>query len=180
MNELSMYILDLVQNSFVANAKNVEIVINETSTDNRMELIISDDGDGMDKEFLKLVTDPFTTTRSTRNVGLGIPLFKQMVLQAGGEFTIDSEKGEFTKLVANMERDSIDLVPIGNIADTLYLLFTNAYDCNVFYSHFVDDKKYEVSRNELLAIVGDDIQSDYETIMWIKSFIKENERELYQ
>lgn len=178
MNELSLYILDLVQNSFVADATLVTISIIEDTKNNQLKLIIEDNGKGMSQEFLKNVCDPFTTTRTTRKVGLGIPLFKQMVEDANGTFNIESKEMCYTKITAIVERDNIDLVPLGNIADTLYLLTTNMYNCAIIYKHIIDKNEFIYSSEDILEIVGEVITSDYETIMWVKDYINENIKEL--
>jgi signal transduction histidine kinase len=92
MKELSLNILDLVQNSITAGAKNISITVAENSAEDLMTISIKDDGCGMDPDFLSRVTDPFTTTRTSRKVGMGLPLMKMEAEMAGGYFHIDSEK----------------------------------------------------------------------------------------
>ena len=94
MVELSLHILDIAKNSTKAGAHLVEVEISESTADNLIEITISDNGCGMDEEFLKNVTDPFKTTRTTRKVGMGLSLFKSAALLTGGSFDIKSKKGE--------------------------------------------------------------------------------------
>ena len=76
MKELSLNILDIVENSVKAGATLTEILIEESS--DILTITVKDDGCGMSDEIEKQVTDPFYTTRTTRKVGLGIPLFKML------------------------------------------------------------------------------------------------------
>ena len=76
MEELSLHILDVCQNSIQANATLIELFIDDDVINNTFTIEIIDNGQGMDKETLRKVSDPFYTTRTTRKVGLGISLFK--------------------------------------------------------------------------------------------------------
>ncbi len=109
MEELSLHLLDLIQNSVKAGAIPISIIISEKA--NWLTIILEDDGCGMSEEFLQKVDSPFTTTRTTRKVGLGIPLFKQAALMAGGDFSITSKPGVGTRLKATFELDNIDREP---------------------------------------------------------------------
>ena len=92
MNNLSMHILDIVQNSISANATKIEIRIRENLKKNLLDILIKDNGEGMDDEFLAQVTDPYTTTRTTRKIGMGIPLLKHSAEQSNGYIKVYSEK----------------------------------------------------------------------------------------
>ena len=92
MKELSLNILDIVQNSVSAKATLIEILLAET--DETLRITIKDNGKGMSPDFLSTVMDPFSTTRKTRKVGMGIPLFKLAAEQTGGELTIASRTME--------------------------------------------------------------------------------------
>jgi signal transduction histidine kinase len=112
MKELSLNILDLVQNSLTAGAKNVTIEIRESVKTDNLFIKISDDGSGMDAEFLSRVTDSFATTRTTRPVGMGIPFFKMQAEMAQGNFGIKSEKGIGTELWATFCLSHVDRLPL--------------------------------------------------------------------
>ncbi len=176
MNELSLYILDLVQNSFRAKAKNIKVILNENTALNTLSLEIIDDGIGIDSELLKCVCSPFKTTRSTRKVGLGLSFFNQMVKQAGGSIIIESKVNEFTRVYATVERNHVDLVPLGNIADTLCLLTLNSYKNNILYVHFVNDKKF-VYNSEKIDVKK--LESDYNYLSAVRNHIENKVRELY-
>ena len=122
MRELSLHILDLAQNSLTANAKRLDILITEDKAGDRLTITLKDDGKGMSPEFLKNVTSPFTTTRTTRKVGLGIPMFKANAELSGGDFDIWSEVGVGTRMTANFVLSSIDRPPLGDMVSTLVTL----------------------------------------------------------
>ena len=121
MRDLSMHVLDIVQNSIKAGATLVTVAF--TVDENRvLTFSVRDDGCGMTPEFLARVTDPFTTTRTTRRVGLGIPMLKQSAEMAGGTFGIESEVGKGTCIHASFDLTNIDCIPMGDICDSLITL----------------------------------------------------------
>ena len=124
MDEISLNILDIVQNSIKAQATYISIAINIDRNKDLISIIIEDNGQGISKEQLDKVDDPFYTTRTTRNIGLGIPFFKQAALQTGGDFYITSKLGQGTNVKAEFVFSHIDRMPLGNIVDTIHLLIT--------------------------------------------------------
>ena len=94
MRELALNVLDIAENSLAAGAKLIEIVLSFNLAKDTMRILICDDGCGMDEETVKKVTDPFTTSRTTRSVGMGLPLFKYSAESAGVRFSISSRKKE--------------------------------------------------------------------------------------
>lgn len=121
MKDLSLHILDIVQNSIRARAESVRIIL-EAGTDGWMKLVVEDNGSGMDAELLARIRDPFVTTRTTRRVGLGIPLLAQKAEQSGGFLTIGSEPGKGTRLEAGFRISHPDCPPIGDIPGVAFLL----------------------------------------------------------
>ena len=103
MRELSLNILDIVENSVRAGATLIKVSV--IAKDGFLTIEIADDGKGMSEEFLRSVTDPFTTTRTTRKVGMGIPLFKMAAETANGSFDIKSKLGAGTTVTAKFEID---------------------------------------------------------------------------
>lgn len=94
MRELALNVLDIAENSLRAGAKLVQITLSADFAADTMSIAIEDDGCGMSEEMLASVCDPFTTTRTTRKVGRGVPLFKYSAESAGGTFSIRSKIGE--------------------------------------------------------------------------------------
>jgi signal transduction histidine kinase len=117
MQELSLHILDLVRNSIAAGATKVIISIYQKG--NFLYISISDNGKGMDKDTLRSVESPFMTSRNTRKVGLGIPLFKAAAEQSGGTFEIESAENVGTRVTGSFGIDSIDRQPLGELDETV-------------------------------------------------------------
>ncbi len=137
MQELSLNILDIAQNSVRANASLIEIIIEEQPSQDLLSIDIIDNGCGMTAEQLKSVTDPFFTTRTTRKVGLGVPFLKMAAEMSGGSLTIDSTVGVGTKLRTVFGLTHIDRMPLGDISATMCSLI----QCNT-HIDFVYTYKY--------------------------------------
>ena len=120
MKEISLHILDIIQNSIVAKATLIEIELYVFHAEDRMGLSISDNGCGMTEEFQRQVLDPFVTTRTTRKVGLGIPMFQAGAEASGGTFSLQSAPGQGTRIEASYRISHWDRPPLGDIAETLY------------------------------------------------------------
>jgi len=135
MEDLSLHILDLVQNSISAMAHLVEITIVEDSEKDWLTIIIKDDGIGMEEHVVDRVTDPFYTTRKTRKVGLGLPLFKATAEGCGGIFNIISTPGVGTCIEAGFVLSHIDRPPFGNLADTMITIILCNPEIDLVYSH---------------------------------------------
>ena len=105
MRELSLNVLDIAQNSISAGATLIEIEIREDTAGRLLTIRIADDGCGMTPEKLKSVADPFYTTRTTRKVGMGVPLFRMAAEMTGGGFEITSEPGKGTTVTALFHTD---------------------------------------------------------------------------
>lgn len=176
MKELSLNILDIAQNSITAGAKNVIITIEE---DERTLLFkIEDDGCGMDAEFLSHVSDPFTTTRKTRKVGLGLPLLKMEAEQTGGYLTISSKTAEHpdhgTTVRALFRKDSIDYTPLGDIVGTVCVLVQGTTTADFTFTHTFPGGKAVLDTKEMKEMLGDVPLSSPEVIAWVKDFLNES------
>ena len=178
MREIALHILDIVQNSVVAGATKIEVDICEDIQADRLAVIIRDNGCGMTKEFLEKVVDPFTTKRTTRKVGLGIPLFKAAAEATDGSFDIWSEVGRGTVVTAVFGHSHIDRQPLGDMAGTMLGLFTSYENINFLYRHKSNDKVFEVDTAELKSVLGDVPFSAPEVYLWLSDYLKEGEEEL--
>lgn len=174
MKEISLNILDITHNSIKAKAETIKISIDEQKTENLLKIMIQDDGCGMDKEFLDAVTDPFVTTRTTRKVGLGIPLFKQSAEDAGGEFSISSEVGEGTTVCASFQIDHLDRMPIGDMSSTMVSLIQANDQVRYVYIHKTDRGEFVFDTDELHAQLGEVPLSEPMVLNWIEEYINEN------
>lgn len=179
MEEISLHILDLTENSVKAGAGLIEIGVKESAEENILSFYIKDNGCGMSPETVARVTDPFTTSRTTRKVGLGIPLTKLACEQAGGGFEISSKEGVGTELHASFVYDSIDRQPLGDMATTIWMTVVNHKETDFLYIHKVEDKEFTLDTRELKKVLGGVTFDVPEVSAWIREYIRENIDSLY-
>lgn len=173
MKELSLHILDIAKNSVKAKASLIKITVFEDVSENILTIEIEDNGCGMSPEFLKNVTDPFTTTRTTRKVGLGIPLFKIAAEQCGGKMQIFSKEGKGTTLRVHFEYNHIDRAPIGDMAGTMQTLISGSPEIDFLYKHTKNGNEFILDTREMRKILGDVPLDSMEVVSWIYDYIKE-------
>lgn len=173
MNELSLHILDICQNSIKANATLIQIIVTEDISNNEYIIEIHDNGHGMNKKTLSEVADPFFTTRTTRSVGLGVSLFKMAAEMAGGTFNITSEVDKGTSVIAQFEHNHIDRAPLGAIEDTLTILLMNEAEIDIYYKHVFNNEEYILDTREIKQVLNGISLTDYDVIMWVKNNIKD-------
>ncbi|MBR6359015.1 MAG: sensor histidine kinase [Lachnospiraceae bacterium] len=178
MTELSLNVLDIVENSTKAKASLVFIGVEIDSAADSLIIRIDDDGCGMDSEQLARVTDPFFTTRTTRKVGLGVPFFKQSAEMTGGDFIITSEPGVGTKITARYVLSSIDRMPLGDMTATIHQLILMHQDCDFLYRYSYDGKEFTLDTREL-RVVLEGVPFDVPDVSaYIKDFLTENTAEV--
>ena len=181
MKELSLNILDIAKNSVKAGATLVRISLN---TDERgmLKLLISDNGCGMSEEILRGVTDPFYTTRTTRKVGMGLPLLKMAAEQTGGTLSITSsvKEGESgTMLEASFDTNSIDCMPLGDIASTVCVLIAGSPEIDFEFTDESPKGCVELKTAEIRAVLGEGISlAEPEVQQWIEEYIAEQYKNL--
>lgn len=174
MRELSLNVLDIAQNSISANSSLVEIEVFENTEQHELTLCVADNGKGMTKEQLSSVRDPFFTTRTTRKVGLGVPLFKMAAEMTGGSFSIESEVGKGTKVKAFFKTDSIDFTPLGDITSTVVLLITMNTNIDFVFHFQKDAKSFLLDTRQLKKILGGFPLSQPDIAKWLTEYINEN------
>lgn len=179
MRELSLHILDIAQNSIVAEADEIRIAIIEDFLEDRLAICIKDNGIGMDEVTLQRVVDPFYTTRTTRKVGLGIPMFKAAAEQCDGSFTISSQQGVGTQIVAKFKHSHIDRMPLGNMADTLITIINSNDKLDMMYTHEIGGSKFTLNTREIKKTLGDLPITNLDVLIWLRDYIKDNLKELY-
>lgn len=178
MKELSLHILDIAKNSTKAEASLVEITVDEDEKNNSLKIVIADDGAGMSEEFVKTVTNPFSTTRTTRKVGLGIPLFLLAAEQCGGGLEITSKEGVGTTVLAEFMYDHIDRAPLGDMASTVVTLVSGSPQTEFIYKHKKDSREFLMDTRKIKEILeGVPIDSP-EVITWLYNYIEEGINEL--
>ncbi len=177
MKELSLNILDIVKNSVKARADLIEIGIAET--DETLTLTIADNGCGMKPEILKSVIDPFCTTRTTRKVGLGIPLLKLAAEQTGGRVEIESYHEELhpdrhgTVVTAVFYKNHIDFTPLGDIASTMVTLIQGSPDIDFDFRHTSKALDVHLFTKEMREVLGELPLNTPEVLSWIDESIRE-------
>ena len=174
MQDFSLHILDLAENSIIAGAKRIEIGIVENSKKDVLTIEIKDDGKGMSEEMVKRVLDPFVTTRTTRKVGLGLSLFAQAARACDGEAKIESEPGKGTRLVGTFQLSHIDLKPWGSMVDTLITLIVGNPEVDFFYHHQKDNFDYSLDMAVIKKELGEVPVSNPEVIKLLSRDLKDN------
>lgn len=180
MKELSLNILDITKNSVRARASNIEIFLDEDES-GILRLAINDDGCGMSEETLKGVTDPFYTTRTTRKVGMGLPLLKMAAEQAGGTLSISSstKEGESgTKLLATFDTKNIDFTPIGDIISTVCILIAGSPEIDFDFHDVSPRGSVTLKTAELREVLGEVSLAEPEVVEWIKGYLEEQYKAL--
>lgn len=177
MKEISLNILDIAKNSVKAGASRISVII--TEDEETLKLEISDDGCGMSPEMVQNVTDPFCTTRTTRKVGMGIPLLKLAAEQTGGSFSIassDKPDDHGTVTSASFYKNHIDYTPLGDVVSTVTTLIQGSPDTDWYFLHRFtgSGKSVELDTSQLRAVLGEDVPLDsYEVLKWIEDSLNE-------
>ena len=178
MKELSLHILDIAENSVKAKASKVEITVSEDTKNNLLTIEIKDNGCGMSEEFLKKVKDPFSTTRTTRRVGMGLSLFEAAAEQCGGKLEISSKEGVGTEVLVTFRLNHIDRAPLGDMAGTMQTLIGGSPDMDFIYRHKKDGKEFLLDTAQIRETLAGVPLDTPEVILWIGDFINEGINEL--
>ncbi len=173
MRDLSMHVLDIAQNSIKAGASLVTVSF-ARDAERGLTLLVQDDGCGMPPDFLARVTDPFTTTRTTRKVGLGLPMLKQSAVMTGGSFAIESVPGGGTTVRAHFRLEHIDCIPMGDICDTLLTLIAlNPERPEFFFLASSPGGQASFDTRVVRAALGGVPFTEPDVLAWIKESIDE-------
>jgi hypothetical protein len=149
VEDLSLHILDIVENSIGAKASRIEIKVMEDIRKDLLTIEIKDNGQGIDEETIKKVLDPFFTTRTTRRVGLGLPLLSQAARESGGNIEIESEVGRGTGVKATFGYSHIDRKPLGSMETTIATLVAGNPEIDFIYEHKKDGSEYRLDTAEI-------------------------------
>ena len=173
MRDLSLHILDLMQNSIRAQASVVSLSV-LLGDDGMLSIIIEDNGTGMSEELLSRVLSPFATTRTTRKVGLGIPMMAENCRLAGGELHIESELGKGTKLTATLDTHSIDCLPLGDLPGTVTTLVTMNPERPEFTLHCLSPRgEMQFDTREIRAALQGVSLNEPEIAAWMQESLRE-------
>ena len=173
MLELSMNILDIVENSIRAGASLVKISITENRKNDILRIEITDDGEGMEPDITEKALDPFYTSKDIRKVGLGLPMLSHAAKITGGRFTIESEKGKGTSVMADFKYNHIDRQPLGDMPGSMAIIIAGNPLVDFVYTHLSDDRSYALDTREIKNEL-EDVPINHPKVI---QFIKENIRD---
>jgi hypothetical protein len=173
VKELSLHILDVAENGINAGADRVGITVEEARKDNRLRIIITDNGRGIPADLLRNVTNPFYTTRTTRRVGLGLSLLEAAALQCNGSMRVESIEGRGSKIIAEFDYDHIDRAPLGDMTGTLVSLIIGYPDVDFEYLHTVDNRRFEMKTIDIRNMFGGRPVSDPAVFRKLRTILQE-------
>ncbi len=175
MRELALNVMDIAQNSISAKAALIRISVEEDLEADRLRILVEDNGCGMTPEQVQSVVDPFYTTRTTRKVGMGIPLFKMEAEMTGGSFSIRSEKGKGTSLQAEFVPSHVDMIPLGDIGGVVHLLITCNPDRDFVFLRKKGQREFVLDTRELRNLLGEETPLNApEVSQWLRDYLKEH------
>jgi len=155
VREIALHLLDIAENSVAAGAKRVQITVKEDVHNDRLNIVVQDDGKGMDEQLLARVTDPFVTSRTTRKVGLGIPLLKAAAEACNGCLRIASQPGRGTRLEVDFQRSHIDRMPLGDLAGTMLTLVVGFPKVHWLFTYQANGEEFVFDSEPILRELGD-------------------------
>jgi anti-sigma regulatory factor (Ser/Thr protein kinase) len=178
VREISLHILDLLENAVEAGASKIEIKIEEGLKADRLLIEISDNGCGMSKELIGKVLDPFYTTRKTRHVELGLPLFLEAARRCEGDLVINSDPGKGTRVKASFRHSHIDRAPLGDMSTALLAIFLSERPVDITYCHRVNLQEFRFDSSEIRKELEDISLTHPKVRDWLLQFLKEGEENL--
>lgn len=173
MEDLSLHILDVVENAIAAQAGMIEISIIEEIEEDRLTIEIKDDGIGMDEEVRQKAADPFFTTRTSRRVGLGLSFLSQAAEEAEGKLEIASRPGEGTRVRATFQHGHIDRKPLGSMPETIVMIILGNPDVDVHYLHMKGKKAYTLKSEWMREKFHHQAFMTPDAIQWLKNHLQE-------
>ena len=143
MKELALHLLDIAENSVAAKARNVTLAVIADEANDRLRLIVQDDGKGMDAQTAARIVDPFVTSRTTRKVGLGLPLLKSAAEACNGGLSIQSEIGKGTQVTVEFQLNHIDRMPVGDFPSTCLNLLVGYPEIHWIFLYTSNKSQFE-------------------------------------
>jgi anti-sigma regulatory factor (Ser/Thr protein kinase) len=178
VRELALHVLDILENAMEAGATRVELTIEEDQPGGWLTITIRDNGRGMDAATLAQVTSPFFTTRNTRHVGLGLPLFAAAAERAGGQLVVESAPGRGTTVLATFGCFHPDRQPLGDLPGTLLAFLLSQQAPDLHYHHRVDEDAFDFDTVDIRTALGDVPLSNPTVRWWLAGFLQEGEAEM--
>jgi anti-sigma regulatory factor (Ser/Thr protein kinase) len=178
MEDLSLHILDIAENSVEAGAKNIMIFVGENVSTDLLTLEITDDGKGLDPAVVQGMTDPFYTTRTTRRVGLGLALLEEAAKMANGRLEIHSIPEKGTKVMATFQLSHIDRKPLGKIPETITAILSRRPDIDIVYTHEKNGSKFMFRSVDIREQFGGLPVNSVGTLNFIRRYLVQEENNL--
>jgi signal transduction histidine kinase len=179
MKDLSLHLLDLAQNAITAGATHVRADFSADTEKDCLSLTLADNGRGMDEETIRRVQDPFYTTRTTRKVGLGIPLFKEGAIQSGGEFSLTSRMGEGTVIRGSYRLSHMDRPPMGDMAGSVLALVMANPGLDFTCTWKLNEKTFCFDTRQIRGQLAGVSLDEPEVLAWMKEYVEEGINALY-
>jgi hypothetical protein len=173
MEQISQHILDLLMNSIEAGATDVELVIVEDDSQDLMEIIISDNGRGMNRELLETALDPFTTKRKTRKVGLGLAFIKAMAEACNGNIDLFPNKEQGLTVKVRLQKSHWDRPPLGDMAGTITAFFCSASKIKFIFKYCCNGKTFILNSKQLEELVAPVPLNHPKILQWIKKNVEQ-------
>ncbi|OWZ83275.1 ATP-binding protein [Natranaerobius trueperi] len=175
MKELSLHLLDLIQNSIEASATKIYVKVYLSYVNDQLIIEVIDNGKGIEDSLKEQVTDPFKTTRTTRRVGLGLSLLEMKAKQCDGGIKVESNlKGLGTKVSVWFKYSHWDRPPIGKLINTIITVFQANPDLDLEFSYQVENSNFEFSTEEVKAVLNKDAFRNLKVLNWVKEYLEEN------
>ncbi len=179
MLELSLHLLDIVQNSIEAGASKIDIIIDENLKADQLLIEIRDNGRGMSEDQVAKVLDPFYTTRKTRHIGLGIPLFLEACRRCEGDLKIFSKPGKGTTVQATFRHSHIDRAPLGDIPSVLLTVLLAENPVDWLYIHRVNEEEFRLDSSEIRKELEGIPITHPKVRKWLLNFLRQEENSLF-
>ena len=173
MNDISSYILDIVQNSIKAGSNTVEVKVVENFEKAKLTIVIKDDGCGMDESTMEKLYDPYFTTRSTRKIGLGIPMLLELCDMCNGSLEISSQINKGTTVEIELDLNNYDLPEFGKVDDLVISIISNDKDVDLIFEYIKGEKIFYISTIEIKKILGKISIVQPDILLWLRDYIKE-------
>jgi len=179
VRELALHLMDIAENSVAAQAKTVHLDVEEETSADRLWMCVRDDGRGMDAEMVRRVVDPFVTSRTTRKVGLGIPLLKAAAEACNGFLEIQSQPGVGTELQVQFQRSHIDRMPLGDVAATMIALLVAHPEIHWIFRYKVDGAEFLFDDAPVKEVLGDMPLTEPDILAYLRETIESGVREVH-
>ena len=178
MKSIAYHILDIAQNAIQAEATDIRISIDELDKNGELRISIADNGRGMTADQVSNASDPYFTSRKTRNVGMGLALLKQNSEWTGGSFKVDSEVGKGTNVQAVFIKENIDCPTKGDISGIIHQLITSNPGLEFYFCYTKNENSFELDTREIKQVLDGVPLNHKEISGYLKEMIEENMKDI--